>query len=115
MRCKTNLCNLRLVLDGVRFVYLAIAIVVVCKGIYNGYKKMIEEDLSYRQEVQINDAMRYPSVSFCYKYNHGTKNVIDNYFPKFFEVAKNDGNSEIRQNILRPFDLRKFVLHTFIL
>ena len=85
----------------VRYVYLAIAIVIVGEGMYNVYKKMIEEDLMYRQEVHINDAMRYPSVSFCYKYNHGTKNVLDNYFPKFLEVAKNEGNLKISRNILK--------------
>ena len=91
MKCKTNFCNLRFILDGARFLYLVIAIVVVCRGFHKAYMKMIEEDLSYRQEIQFNKTMRYPSVTFCYKYNHGSKKVMDNYFSEFYEKSRNNG------------------------
>jgi len=91
MKCRTNFCNLRFILDGARFLYLVIAIVVVSRGFYKAYRKMIEEDLSYRQEIQFNKTMRYPSVTFCYKYNHGSKKVMDNYFSEFYEKSRNSG------------------------
>ena len=92
MKHWMNTCNMRFVLDGARFVYLSIAIVIVSKGFYSGYNKMVEEDLSYRQEYKVFEKMRYPSVTFCYKYNHGSKKVMDNYLPMFYEIARKNGN-----------------------
>ena len=85
-------CNTRFILDWARRLYLSIAIVVVSKGFYSGYNKLIEEDISYRQENKVFEKMRYPSVTFCYKYNHGSKKVMDNYLPMFYEIAQKNGN-----------------------
>ena len=74
-----------------RCMYVIIAAVVVCHGFHNAFQKMMAEDVSTRQENQAVDKMRYPSITFCYKYKHGLKRVFDNLLPRFYEEAKNKG------------------------
>ena len=74
-----------------RYLYLLIGMVLVCLGFYNAYFKFQSEDVSTRQEYKTSDQKRYPSLTFCYKYKHGTKRMIDNYLPKFYEEAKRRG------------------------
>ena len=74
-----------------RCIYVVIAVVVVCHGFHQAFIKFKNEDVSTRQEYQALDKIRYPSVTFCYKYKHGSKRVFDNFLPKFYEVAKDKG------------------------
>ena len=78
-------------LQFVRYIYILIAVVVVCLGFYNAYQKMISQDVFTRREVKVAEKLRYPSVTFCYKYKHGSKRVIDNFLPRFYESAKDQG------------------------
>ena len=74
-----------------RCMYVVIAAMVVCHGFYNAYQKMMTEDVSTRHENKAVDKLRYPSLTFCYKYKHGSKQVFDNYLPRFYEQAKTNG------------------------
>ena len=74
-----------------RYLYVIIAMILVILGFYNAYDKFQSEDVSTRQEYRTSAQRRYPSITFCYKYKHGTKRAIDNYLPKFYEVAKRKG------------------------
>ena len=77
----------------IRYVYVGIALCLVCNAFYKEYEKWIAEDISRRQEYSTSEQRKYPSITFCYKFEHGTKQVIDNYLPKFVEKAKKNGNS----------------------
>ena len=74
-----------------RYIYIVIAMVLVCHGFYQAYIKFKNEDVSTRQEYQALDKLRYPSVTFCNKYKTGSKRVFDNFLPKFYEVARTKG------------------------
>ena len=84
--------GLLMLLKFARVIYVVIAAVVVCHGFYNAYLKHKAQDVSTRQEYQVPDKLRYPSVTFCYKYKHGTKRVFNNFLPRFYGVAKKNGN-----------------------
>ena len=53
--------------------------------------KMMSQDVFTRREVKVAEKLRYPSVTFCYKYKHGSKRVFDNYLPRLYEQAKKNG------------------------
>ena len=76
----------------IRYVYVGIAFGLVCNAFYKEYVKFIKEDVSRRQEYKTSEQRRYPSITFCNKYKHGSKHVIDNYLSKFVEKAKANGN-----------------------
>ena len=75
----------------IRYVYVGIALCLVCNAFYKEYEKWIAEDISRRQEHRAFEQRRYPSITFCYKFDHGKKQAIDNYLPKFVEKAKKNG------------------------
>ena len=83
--------KLNTAITSIRYVYVGIAIALVCNGFYHAYEKMRTEDVSTRQVNKYSDRRRYPSITFCYKYKHGSKRAIDNYLPKFYEKAKAKG------------------------
>ena len=53
------------------------------------------------------DKMKYPSVTFCYKFKHGSKDVVQNYYPFLFEVAKQKGNfvQRLKNNNIKTLKL----------
>ena len=64
---------------------------MVCKGFYNGYEKFKAENVILKEEIHDFDKMRYPSITFCYKYKHGSKHATTNYFPYLYTKAKQEG------------------------
>lgn len=74
-----------------RYVYVGIAFGFVCNSFYKSYEKFATEDVSRRQEYKTSEQRRYPSITFCYKHEHGTKHVVDNYLSKFVEKARHRG------------------------
>ena len=91
-----------------RYLYVLIAMVLVCLGFYNAYEKFQSEDVSTRQEYRTSAQRRYPSITFCYKYKHGSKRVIDNYLPKFYEEAKRKG-TYARQLMIKKYQVSKVI------
>ena len=78
-----------------RWMYIAIASLIVIRGFYNGYEKMKRGDVLSREVRLVFNKMRYPSITFCYKYKHGSKKVSDIYLPKHYEKAKETGEESI--------------------
>ena len=72
--------------------YVGIAVGLVGNAFYNEYEKMMTEDVSRRQEYRNSEQRRYPSITFCNKFKHGSKQAVDNYLPKFVEKARDNGN-----------------------
>ena len=78
-------------LTFVRRIYFLIATVVVCREIYQGYMKFKKEDVSNRKENRAFDNLRYPSITFCYKYKHGSKHIFNYQQSSVYEQAKKKG------------------------
>ena len=87
--CK--LCSFQNILYIFRMIYVAIGTVVVCYGFQRGYKKFISYNIVIKEQVYTLDKMRYPSITFCYKFKHGSKDVIQNYYPFLFQMAEQQG------------------------
>ena len=93
-----NIWYLSNFIKSTRNLYIIVAIVLVCRGFYNAYEKLQYEDISIRQEYRTSPQRRYPSITFCYKYKHGTKRVFESYYPKFYEEAKRKGIYQLCYN-----------------
>ena len=93
--------KLSVVITSMRYLYVGLALALVGNGFYNAYDKMRTEDVSTRQVYHTSEQRRYPSITFCYKYNHGTKRAIDNYLPRIYENAKRKGNKFMNLIIFR--------------
>ena len=89
-KCKR--CSVKNLLYFFRMIYVAVATVVVCYGFDKGYKKFISHNKVIKEQVYALDKMKYPSVTFCYKFKHGSKDVVQNYYPFLLEIAKQKGN-----------------------
>ena len=80
--------NVNLFLKFVRVLYIIFALVKVFEAFYNQYNKTIAEDVLIRRTQPTLKKMRYPSITFCYKYKHGSKQVMDSYLPLFYEKSR---------------------------
>ena len=87
--CKQ--CSFQNILYILRMIYVAIGTVVVCYGFQRGYKKFISHNIVIKEQVYTLDKMRYPSITFCYKFKHGSKDVIQSYYPFLFQMAEEKG------------------------
>ena len=87
---KINMGELTSIMTVIRYVYVAIALGLVGNAFYNEYEKMATEDISRRQEYLNSEQRKYPSITFCHKFNHGSKQVIESYLPKFVESARDN-------------------------
>ena len=76
---------------GVRTAFVIFGIVYVMYGFIKSMQKFQEGNVNIKEEVISQKKYRYPSVTFCYKYKHGTKDVLHNYYPDLYEKWKNSG------------------------
>ena len=76
---------------GVRTAFVIFGIVYVIYGFIKTMQKFQEGNVNIKEEVISQKKYRYPSVTFCYKYKHGTKDVLHNYYPDLYEKWKNSG------------------------
>ena len=84
-------CSMRMI-KFVRILYLVIAVVITCNACFKSIRKMKEANVLSNEETRVLDHMRYPSITFCYKYKHGSKHAVRNYLPYIFEKGKQEGN-----------------------
>ena len=103
---KSYSCTLSQIFHFARLLYVVAASVIVCHSIYNGYKKMKAETVLVKSEIQDFDQMRYPSITFCYKYKHGLKHATVNYFPYLYEKAKQEGTPRFIKQLNLKYYIR---------
>ena len=75
----------------VRIVYVVVAIVCVGKGLYQTLIKVQKENVNIRSGIDHESKIKFPSVTFCYKYKHGGKDAILAYHNQLFEGWKESG------------------------
>ena len=46
-------------------------------------------------EVFVEERYTYPSITFCYKYKYGGKDVFQNYYPYLYEKWKKEGKMTV--------------------
>ena len=84
--------TLQHIVKVVRIAYLIVAIVFVANGLYLTLRKVKQQNVNVRFGINHISKVKFPSVTFCYKYKHGGKDAILAYRDQLFEKWKESGN-----------------------
>ena len=79
-----------MIFESLRILYIIFALVMVFDAFHQQYHKRMAEDVLSRKIYKDLKKMKYPSITFCYKYKHGTKQIMDNYLSSFYEKSKKE-------------------------
>ena len=82
------------------FIFFGIGFVLY--GFYGTMVKVNQNHILISDEVAVEEKYTYPSITFCYKYKHGGKDVLKNYYPSLFNKWKKLG----KLNMLISIDLK---------
>lgn len=88
----SSLCTYQMMLKLGRFLYITGAIYFVCFGFYTTMLKVKDNQISIKEETQVLPKYRYPSLTFCFIFKHGGKDVMEMYYQQLFDKWKQSGN-----------------------
>ena len=71
--------------------FVIFGIIMVCAGFYNTMIRVHQNHILIRDEVFVAERYTYPSITFCYKYKYGGKDVVQNYLPSLYDKLKMSG------------------------
>ena len=75
----------------IRSGFVLFGIAFVFYGFYRTMLKVSQKNILIREEVVVKEKFTYPSITFCYKYKHGGKDVFRNYYPSLYDKWKKSG------------------------
>ena len=75
----------------IRSGFVIFGLAFVCYGFYRTMLKVSQRNILIREEVVVKEKFTYPSITFCYKYKHGGKDVFRNYYPSLYDKWKKSG------------------------
>ena len=75
----------------IRTGFLIFGIGFVLYGFYRTMLKVSQQNILIAEEVVVKEKFTYPSITFCYKYKHGGKDVFRNYYPSLYNKWKKSG------------------------
>ena len=78
---------------AVRIMFVLFGIGYVLYSFTRTLQKYKEGNVLAKQETKYFDKYRYPSITFCYKFKHGSKDVMNNYYPSLYKKWKATGIS----------------------
>ena len=88
---KDSLKITHLVTKLVRTGFVIFGVVYVLYGFAKTMQKFKAGNVLVKEEVFYPQKYVYPSITFCYKYKHRGKNIINAYFQDLFEKLKQSG------------------------
>ena len=71
--------------------FLIFGVGFVVYGFYRTMHKVSQRNILIREEVVVKEKYTYPSITFCYKYKNGGKDVFRNYYPPLYDKWKKSG------------------------
>ena len=83
--------HIKKVINAIEIVYILFAMGLLSYEFCEIIEKMNEGNILVKEEVRVLPKIKYPSVTFCYKYKHGTKLAIHTYNYHFTENWKRSG------------------------
>ena len=89
--------NLKKVMDSrriskmIRGGFVIFGLGMVCNGFYKTMIKVNQRNILISEELVNEEKYTYPSITFCYKYKYGGKDVFQNYYPYLYEKWKKEG------------------------
>ena len=90
---------------SVRMIFVVFGMVYVLYSFTKTMKKVKEGNVLVKEEARSFTKYKYPSVTFCYKYKHGSKEVLRSYYPRLYKKWKESGkvklmlSEEFKENI----------------
>ena len=75
----------------IRGAFLIFGVGFVAYGFYRTMHKVSQRNILIREEVVVKEKYTYPSITFCYKYKNGGKDVFRNYYPPLYDKWKKSG------------------------
>ena len=88
---KDSLKITHLVTKLVRTGFVIFGVVYVLYGFAKTMQKFKAGNVLVKEEIFYPQKYVYPSITFCYKYKHRGKNIINAYFQDLFEKLKQSG------------------------
>ena len=82
----------------IRTGFLIFGISFVIYGFYRTMLKVSQQNILISEEVVVKEKFTYPSITFCYKYKHGGKDVFRNYYPSLYDKWKESGTLNSSDN-----------------
>ena len=76
-----------------RMIFVLLGIGYVLYSFSRTIQKYREGNVLVKQENKYFEKYRYPSVTFCYKFKHGSKDVMNNYYPSLYKKWQATGIS----------------------
>ena len=78
----------------IRIMFILFGIGFVFYGFYRTMVKVNQGNVLIREEVHAKQKHIYPSITFCYKFKHGTKDVLRNYYPLLYKKWQKSGKEK---------------------
>ena len=78
---------------AVRIIFVLFGIGYVLYSFTRTLQRYQEGNVLAKQETKYFEKYRYPSVTFCYKFKHGSKDVMTNYYPSLYKKWQETGKS----------------------
>ena len=91
--CRDRVNNPKISATAIKITYIILASGFVCHGFYKTMEKMKEGNILVKEAVYVLPKIKYPSVTFCYKYKHGSKKALETYASYFTQRWKASGES----------------------
>ena len=95
--------TLKGIVNVIRIAYLIFAVTFVFWGLYSTLMKVQQQNIHVRLGIDHASKIRFPSVTFCYKYKHGSKEALLGYNYQLFDRWKKSGNNKWCKNMCRDF------------
>ena len=87
--------KLKISSKAIKIVYILFASCLLCYGFYSTIQTLIDGNILVKEQVRVFPDIKYPSVTFCYKYRYGSKNAMQAYNLYFDEKWKKSGEGYI--------------------
>ena len=86
-----NVTDSRRISKMIRGGFVIFGLGMVCNGFYKTMIKVNQRNILISEELVNEEKYTYPSITFCYKYKYGGKDVFQNYYPYLYEKWKKEG------------------------
>ena len=116
MRCVSKVENLtryverigsritcQVVAKSIRIAFVLFGIAYLLYSFTKTMQRVKEHHILVKDEVLSPLKYKYPSVTFCYKYKHGNKDVLNNYYPELYSKWKQSGNGSFILDVFLVF------------
>lgn len=82
----------RVILNLIKLLYIIFASIMIWHLGIGIWEQIRQGRIHVQEHNRVLPKIKYPSITFCYKYKHGSKKAIHTYSSYFAESWKQSGN-----------------------